>query len=123
MDTEVKRILEAEETAEKLVGTLKNLHTEATSYQRATKELDAARQELVKLIASTQEVVKGSYEIISILQELGGPEILNRLNKLENIIIEELAKHSKSRINIIMLIMTTLVISIIALISSLISFQ
>jgi predicted alternative tryptophan synthase beta-subunit len=84
MDKEVQKFLEAEETAVKLVETLKLLHNEATSYQTATKELDKVRQRLLSLIESSERIVDGSHQIIKILKEIGGPEILNRILELEN---------------------------------------
>jgi predicted alternative tryptophan synthase beta-subunit len=84
MDKEVQKFLEAEETAVKLVETLKLLYNEATSYQTATKELDKVRQRLLNLIESSERIVDGSHQIIKILKEIGGPEILNRILELEN---------------------------------------
>ncbi|ROL58140.1 hypothetical protein D9V87_08505 [Bacteroidetes/Chlorobi group bacterium MS-B_bin-24] len=84
MDKEVQKFLEAEETAVKLVETLKLLYNEATSYQTATKELDKVRQRLLSLIESSERIVDGSHQIIKILKEIGGPEILNRILELEN---------------------------------------
>jgi len=92
MEKEAAKFLQAEEVAVKLVETLKQLHTEATSYQTATKELNAVRQRLLKLIESTEKIVVGCYEVIKILKEIGSLEILNKLAKLENKSIEEFAK-------------------------------
>jgi hypothetical protein len=91
MEKEAERFLQAEETAVKLVETLKQLHTEATSYQTATKELDTVRQRLLNLIESTEMVVSSSHEVIKILKGIGCPEILNRLTKLKILIIITLA--------------------------------
>ena len=116
MEKEVQEFLEAEETAEKLVQTLKKLHTEATSYQTATKEFDTVRQQLISLIESTEKVVNGSHEVVKILKEIGGPEILNRLMKLEDKSSGEFAKQSKSLERLKTLIMVAITSSIIAIV-------
>lgn len=115
MEKEVQDFLEADETAEKLVQTLKKLHTEATSYQTATKELDTVRQRLINLIESTEKVVNGSHEVVKILKGIGAPEILNRLIKLEDKSSEEFAKQSKSLEKLKTLIMVAITSSIIAI--------
>jgi len=121
MEKEVQEFLGAEETAEKLVQTLKKLHTEATSYQTATKELDTVRQRLISLIESTEKVVNGSHEVVRILKEIGGPEILNRLMKLEDKSSGEFAKQSKSLERLKTLIMVAITSSIIAIVIGIIA--
>ena len=116
MEKEAEKFLQAEETAVKLVETLKQLYTEATSYQTATKELETVRQRLLNLIESTERVANGSHEVIKILKEIGGPEILNRLAKLENKSTEEFAKQSKGMEKLKTLIIVTLASSITAVI-------
>jgi len=121
MEKEAEKFLQAEETAVKLVETLKQLHTEATSYENATKELGTVRQRLLNLIESTERVANGSHEVIKILQEIGGPEILNRLTKLENKSTEEFAKQSKYMDKLKILIIVTLASSITAIIIGIIT--
>ena len=121
MEKEAAKFLQAEETAVKLVETLKQLHTEATSYQTATKELDTVRQRLLNLIESTERVASGSHEVIKILKEIGGPEILNRLRKLENKSTEEFDKQSKAMDKLKTLIILTLASSITAIIIGIIA--
>jgi len=121
MEKEVQEFLGAEETAEKLVQTLKKLHTEATSYQAATKELDTVRQRLISLIESTEKVVNGSHEVVKILKEIGGPEILNRLMKLEDKSSREFAKQSKSLERLKTLIVLVITSSIIAIVVGIIA--
>lgn len=122
MEKEAERFLQAEETAEKLVETLKQLHTEATSYQSATRELDTVRQRLLDLIESTKKVVNGSHEVVKILKEIGGPEILDRLMRLEDKSTGEFAKQSKSLEKLKTLIIVTLASSITAIIIGIIAF-
>jgi len=121
MEKEVREFLEAEETAEKLVQTLKKLHTEATSYQTATKELDTVRQRLINLIESTEKVVNGSHEVVKILKQIGGPEILNRLMKLEDESSREFVKQSKSLEKLKTLIIVAITSSIIAIVIGIIA--
>jgi len=121
MEQEVQKFLEAEQTAEKLVQTLKQLHTDATSYKTATKELNAVRQRLLSLIESTEKVANGSHEVIKVLKEIGGPEILNRLTKLEDKSSEEFAEQSRSVEKLKTLIIVTLTSSIIAIIVGIIA--
>jgi len=91
MPQETDKFLQAEEAAEKLTETLKKLHTEATSYQTAKKELDAVRQRLLGLIESTEKVVVDTQETIKTLKAIGGPEILKRLNNLKILVLITLA--------------------------------
>jgi hypothetical protein len=121
MEKEAEKFLQAEETAVRLVETLKQLHAEATSYQTATKELDTVRQRLLNLIESTERIVGGSHEVIKILKEIGGPEILNRLTKIENISIEEFTKQSKGMDKLKTLIIVTLASSITAIVIGIIA--
>lgn len=121
MEKEAAKFLQAEETAVRLVETLKQLHTEATSYQTATKELDAVRQRLLSLIESTEKIVASSHEVIKILKEIGGSEILNRLSKIENKSAEEFNNQSKSLDKLKTLIIVTLASSITAIIIGIIA--
>ncbi len=95
MEKETQQFLKAEETAGKLVQTLEKLQAEGTSYQTASEELNKVRGRLVNLIQSTEEVVKGSHEIVGVLKEIGGPEILDRLTRLKEQHAQERAIHSK----------------------------
>jgi hypothetical protein len=120
MERDVQKFLDAEETAEQLVQTLKQLYTEVTSYQTATKELEVVRQRLVGLIESTEKLANGSHEVVGILMKIGGPEILNRLEDLQNKSSEKFAKQTERLNKLKILIMVTLTSSIIAIIIGLI---
>lgn len=85
MNENVKSFLEAEETAAKLVETLKQLHIEATSYQSATKDLDTVREHLLQLIDAIENLTDGTNEVIKILQKIGGQEIIDKLESLNTI--------------------------------------
>lgn len=96
MEKETQEFLKAEETAGKLVQTLEKLQAEGASYQTASEELDKVRGRLVNLIQSTEEVVKGSREIVGVLKKIGGPEILDRLTRLKKQCSQEFEKQSKT---------------------------
>ena len=121
MEKEAQRFLEAEETAKKLVDTLSILHTEASSYQTATKELDTVRNYLADLIESTKDIVKRSHEVVNILKEIGGPEILGRLKRLEEESKESSSKQSGTLGKLKILMIATLASSIIAMILTIIT--
>jgi|LSQX01.1.fsa_nt_gb hypothetical protein len=116
MEKEAQNFLKAEETAVKLVETLKQLHTEATSYQTATQELNIVRGELLQLIESIEKTAVGSYDIIKLLREIGGPEILSRLINIENILAKEFNKQKSFMDKIKRLITITIIISIVTLV-------
>jgi len=92
MEKDVDKFLQAEESAEKLIQTLEKLQAEAKSYQGATNEIGIARDKLLELIGSTKDVVNNSYEVIKTLKDIGGPEIFERFNKIENKLNEGLKK-------------------------------
>ena len=95
MEKETQEFLKAEEAAGKLVQTLEKLQAEGASYQTASEELDKVRGRLVNLIQSTEEVVKGSHEIVRVLKKIGGPEILDRLTRLKEQCGQEFARQSR----------------------------
>jgi hypothetical protein len=109
MDPENQKFLEAEQSAENLVNTLRQLHAEGVSYQTATKELDAARAQLVALIEKMQLIANGSLEAVKTLRDIGGPEILRRITQLESKLVQESATHSRQLGRLTILIILTLV--------------
>lgn len=122
MVEEAAKFLTAEETAERLVESLKRLHQEATSYHTSTKELEAVRQRLIKLIESIQEISKDSHEAIKIISAIGGPEILSSINSLSEKLFTELAKNKRILGQLKIFIMVTIGISFLALLIGIISF-
>lgn len=95
MEKETQEFLKAEEAAGKLVQTLEKLKAESISYQTASEELDKVRGRLVDLIQSTEDIVKGSHEIVGVLKQIGGPEILDRLTRLKEQRTQEFAIQSR----------------------------
>ncbi len=96
MEKEAQKFLEAEEKAHQLVDTLNKLLEEAGSYKTAREELDNVRQRLTNLIDSIEKVAKDSYEIVILLKEIGGPEILGGILELKNLIIEGFVMQSEN---------------------------
>ncbi len=88
MENEVERFLNAEQTAEKLVETLKQLQQEAQNYDTAAKDLESVRQQLLTLIDTTKEICEISYNAIKILREVNGPEIISKLGQVEGIVTQ-----------------------------------
>jgi len=121
MEKEAEKFLQAEETAFKLAETLKELHNEATSYQTATKELEIVRQRLLNLIEATEKVASGSHEVIVTLKQIGGPEILNRIGKVEEKQNQGLAKQLMGLKRLKNLVIVTLFCSILGLIIGIIA--
>ncbi len=81
MAQDTEKFLQIEESAEKLLDTLQRLHKEANSYRKSTEELDKVRDKLVSLIEGTQEIIKTTHEAIRVTKTIGGPEILQAIEK------------------------------------------
>ncbi len=84
MEKEAEKFLLAEKIASELVETLKKLRDEATSYKTAGVELQAVRNNLIKLIESTEKTAYNTYKATELLKEIGTAEILERINKLNS---------------------------------------
>ena len=116
MGKETANFLNAEETAQKLVEALSKLQTEATSYGTSAKELNDVKLELLNLIESTKNGVERSQDIIKLLGEIGGPEILDRLAKLAEESKDSRAEQITGLGKLKILMIATLACSITALI-------
>ncbi len=88
MENEVERFLNAEQTAVKLVETLKHLQKEAQNYDTAAQDLESVRQQLITLIDTTKEICEISYNAIKTLREINGPEIITKLGHVEGIVTQ-----------------------------------
>jgi hypothetical protein len=109
MEAETQKFLEAEQTAEKLVSTLQQLHTEATSYRTATGELETVRQRLISMIEVMQQTAVESHKAIIILNEMGGPEIIQHLNLIENKMSQDSELKSKQLKKLTTLVLLALI--------------
>ena len=118
MEKSAERFLQAEEAADRLVQSLHELHDEAVSYQTATQELGAARERLVKLIDSMEEIAHGSYEVVQQLKEIGSPEILDRIAQLDTESADEFARQSKTLRTLTGLVIMVLVSTVVAIVVS-----
>lgn len=78
-----KEFLEAERVARELVDSLKKLRKETESYASAGRALDEVRGCLVGLIDSTKELASRTHDAVLVLRTIGGPEIIERLQVLE----------------------------------------
>jgi ERCC4-type nuclease len=128
MNDEVRKFLDAEKNAEKLVESLEKIISETSSYQTAKEELEDTNENLLELIKSIEKVANSSYEVIETLKEIGSQGILIKLSKIEDEIKEgnnqfrlEQTKQSKSLEGIKKLILFTLFSSILAIIISIIA--
>lgn len=88
MEKAAEKFLKAEEIATKLAESLQQLYNEANSYHTAKEELESVRKKLLNLIEGTEKAINGSYEIIKTMKEIGTPEILNRIAKIEIKLLE-----------------------------------
>jgi len=129
MDDEVKKFLDAEKNAEKLVESLEKIISETSSYQTAKEELEGTNEHLLELIKSIEKVANSSYEIIKTLKEIGSQEILTRLSLIQDETREhntqfnqEQKEQSKNLEGIKKLILFTLFSSILAIIISITAF-
>jgi len=95
MANESGKFLQAEESVEKLLGALKKLYDEAESYNTSKESLDQVREKLVDFIASSDDMVKDTSEIIKIIKSIGGPEILSRLDLVMDGLNEASVKNDK----------------------------
>lgn len=84
MDREEKKFLEAEERIQNILGTLKQLKEEAVSYKDASEQLESAKERVSRFVLSTERVAVEINEVVKSLKEIGGPEIFNQLNKIDN---------------------------------------
>ena len=128
MNDEVRKFLDAEKNAEKLVESLEKIISETSSYQTAKEELEDTNENLLELIKSIEKVANSSYEVIETLKEIGSQGILIKLSKIEDEIKEgnnqvglEQTKQSKSLEGIKKLILFTLFSSILAIMISIVA--
>ena len=116
MDNEAKIFLQAEKTAVEIAETLKKLRSESESYQDTQRHLSAVRKDLTHLIQSTEGAVKGSHEVISMLKEIGGPEIFQKLDDLKNFTSEMLQQQTGKISKLKTFVVITFSVSLIAVI-------
>lgn len=74
--------LKAEMGVRELLKALERLKREADSYESAARNLDGARDALMRLVQGTEAIVKDIHRAVQVLASVGGPEILTRLDAL-----------------------------------------
>jgi hypothetical protein len=80
MSEDTEKFLEAEQAAQEVLEALQRLREEAISYKTATADLDLVRERLLGLITSTEAIGKDTHNVVKTLMDIGGPEILRRVN-------------------------------------------
>lgn len=108
MSQETERFLEAEQAAQAVLEALTRLKAETISYKTATQELDAVRERLLGLINDTESVSIDTHQVVSLLKGIGGPEILERINRLKMLGLSAIAVSSLSLAGVLYLILRTL---------------
>ena len=122
MEIDAQKFLEAEKTAAELTKTLKKLHSEAESYHEAKIDLTAVREQLVHLIQSTTDAVVKSNEVISILKEIGGPEIFYRLDEMKDKMTSLLRDQTQKVIKLKVFVVLAFSLSVVSVIVGAINF-
>ncbi len=105
MSQEAERFLQAEKSAQDVLEALSSLEQEAVSYKTSTKELHAVRQDLVGLIDSIQAVADDTHEVVKLIKAIGGPEILERVERLKILSIIGISTAMLSLVGIVFLLL------------------
>lgn len=82
MEKEIESFLNAEETAIKLVETLRQLQTETNYYINAKEELNVVGKRILELAKSMEDLGITNKEIIQKILQIGGPEIFKQLKEI-----------------------------------------
>lgn len=83
MEKEVNNFLKAEELANEFVETLKELYEEIKNYQSTSQTLENVREHILNLINRLEALANNLMEIIHILKNFEGNEIINKLETIE----------------------------------------
>lgn len=81
---EKEKFLSIVNEAEDTLENLKKLKSEIGSYGEAKLELSKVRENLSKMIDKTEELIESSNEAVKISKEVGIPEIVENLQKLNS---------------------------------------
>lgn len=84
MSQEAERFLAAEKIATELAERLNNLQKEMTSYHTATHELSEVKTKLDGFVDQAESIADDMREALIILKSIGGPELFERINRLNN---------------------------------------
>lgn len=80
----VEYLLDLEKEAEKLSNAIREMYDEIGSYKDAKYDFHKVNDDLLLLVEKTDGLVVNSHAIIHKMNEIGMPEVLSRINNLEN---------------------------------------
>jgi tetrahydromethanopterin S-methyltransferase subunit G len=80
----VEYLLDLEKEAEKLSNAIREMYDEIGSYKDAKNDFHKVNNDLLLLVQKTDGLVVNSHAIIHKMNEIGMPEVLSRINNLEN---------------------------------------
>ena len=95
MSTINDNFLQAEESAQKLLAALSSLRNEAVSYKTSTKELEVVRRDLLNFVDSSRTIAKDTHDVVVLLKNIGGPEILSSINSFQSKLREESGNNNR----------------------------
>ena len=122
MASQTDRFLQAEQMADDLVETLKQLHAEAASYKTSGEQLGEVRSRLVTFVEKTERIAQETHELIQILREIGGPEILRAIGSVSDDVKRFNATNTQHQKQLKLLILVALVSSVIGLLFGILLF-
>jgi len=102
MGTQEERFIKLEANAQKLVLALQKLNEEVVSYQSARSELKAAGASLVNLVQNTEKLSEYSHKILTIQNEIGSANMLEKLKAIESSIAD--AERREKQKNVLLLL-------------------
>jgi len=109
-----QEFLQVEDAAEELVKALADLKKEAISFKSSKIELSAAREKLTSLIDSFQSIALDTKAIVEQLRTIGGPQILDGIDNLSQILKDQAKESSNKFLRMKKLILFELTILLIA---------
>jgi tetrahydromethanopterin S-methyltransferase subunit G len=80
----VEYLLDLEKEAEKLSNAIREMYDEIGTYKDAKYDFHKVNNDLLLLVQKTDGLVVNSHAIIHKMNEIGMPEVLSRINNLEN---------------------------------------
>jgi hypothetical protein len=86
------------------------LRDEAVSYKNSAEQMTEVRNKLTVFIEKTERISHDTHELIGVLREIGGPEILDAVGAVSND-VKELSASSLQQYNRIKLLVTLILIS------------
>ena len=112
MSDHTDRFLEAEQMAQGLLQALQQLRDETVSYKNSTEQLNEVRDRLSSFIEKTERISQDTHELIKVLKEIGGPEILDGIGVVSNDVKAMSVSSAQQLKRIKLLITATLIFSI-----------